>query len=476
MRIGPQLGAVLIAALPMASPVTALPFSPQGEEESALGYTREYTIQADAAWLEPGKTLAPAYVTIRQGRIARVSTRPPGPRRGPFGAIEPTILKVEGTLAPGMVDAWSRLLPADLLNDRNPLAHAEVADSLPLQRPGADAALAARVGALREQGLAAAYLAAVAGGVQRGVGSAVEFSVHDLPVAYAEGKLEFALSGDRLGAQSAARKLTAAFVDAEAWRESLDDYQEKLTKYEESLEKYHKDLDKYIEEKEKKEAEESSEQAPGRLQEESGDKDKSKEKGKAKPEDKGPKMPTRPKRPVEPRPSTVRNLILDVLDGKRGVRVVADDRSAIEAVIALHDEYDLEPVLVGGAEADLLAEELADAEIPVVLALRADPAVGGQRTLVQRYNTLIEAGVVVALASGGSDGSAAMMLTLAGELIAAGADAEQVWASLTTVPAGLCGLGQRNGRIASGHSGSMILFQGSSPFDASASFRTHKPK
>ena len=64
----------------------------------------------------------------------------------------------------------------------------------------------------------------------------------------------------------------------------------------------------------------------------------------------------------------------------------------------------------------------------------------------------------------------------AGELIAAGADVDEVWAALTTIPARLLGLSKRAGRLVDGATASVILFEGSSPFDASATFRSHIPK
>lgn len=82
----------------------------------------------------------------------------------------------------------------------------------------------------------------------------------------------------------------------------------------------------------------------------------------------------------------------------------------------------------------------------------------------------------MALASGGGESEQSLLLARAGELIAAGENPSEVWAALTEVPASLLGLDEEFGRIGPGRSASMILFQGNSPFDASASMKAHKPR
>ena len=69
-----------------------------------------------------------------------------------------------------------------------------------------------------------------------------------------------------------------------------------------------------------------------------------------------------------------------------------------------------------------------------------------------------------------------MLLTLAGELVAAGVDQDEVWRALTSTPANLLGLSGQAGALQRGASGSMILFGGAHPFDASGVFRSHQPK
>ncbi|MHC4838073.1 MAG: amidohydrolase family protein, partial [Planctomycetota bacterium] len=140
-------------------------------------------------------------------------------------------------------------------------------------------------------------------------------------------------------------------------------------------------------------------------------------------------------------------------------------------------EFGFEMVLLGGYDADRLAEELAAAEVAVVLPVMPDHhgPEHQRRHLSDRFSRLHEAGVEVALASGGVEGAELLLLARAGELVAAGVDQDAVWASLTTVPARILGL-DAYGALGTGRSATMILFGGSSPFDASAPFKAHKPR
>ena len=185
-------------------------------------------------------------------------------------------------------------------------------------------------------------------------------------------------------------------------------------------------------------------------------------------------MPKRPKEPSSPRSETARDDILAVMDGKMAVRLEASTVSAIHAGLELQKEMGFSMVLVGGTHAHHFADELAHADVPLILSLgRMGNPDFPTETLLSRWNILKGAGVEVALASGRSG---ADLLLAGGKLIAAGANEKDVWHALTTIPAKILGIDQKFGSIGSGQSGSMILFEGSSPFDVSAPFRAHKPR
>jgi len=432
------------------------------------GYTRTYVIQADGAWVAPGIRIEPAFVKVSAGKIVWVSaTDLRQERTNMLGktSIDP-LIKVSGYLAPGMVDAWTTMVPAGYSQDPHAAATQQLQDSLPMQVANEDGLLVAQVLAARQAGVAAVFLSAARDGWRRGVGTAADFSSLDLPQARGEGALEFAVGaqGNRgLERTYMIEELEAAFREAADWRGSWDDFDESLEKYGKDLEKYEESLTKYI--AEKKKFDEEAKKAGAQAQD-----------GEAK-ESKEPTAPKRPKYPTEPQVTAARDLILGALDGKYQVRIHADTASDIKRVIALKEKHGIHLLLVGGSSADLLADELRLAEIPVILPLGDDlhaaPAV--ERSLAKRYTTLVDGGVEVALASGGAEGLHMLMIIRAGELVAAGCDKNKVWDSLTVIPARLLGLNDY-GTLHRGKSATMILFEGTSPFDASAPMKTHKPK
>ena len=74
------------AASAPPSPLVAI--SPQAdgaEVDKDHGYRRQYTIHADHAWLPDGRVLSPAYVTLSNGVIARISSRAPQEQKNLFG-------------------------------------------------------------------------------------------------------------------------------------------------------------------------------------------------------------------------------------------------------------------------------------------------------------------------------------------------------------------------------------------------------
>lgn len=426
------------------------------------GYERSYVIHADGAWISPSKHISPAFVMVEKGRIQWVAetNRAEQARGGLLQAKPPAVIRVEGTLAPGIVDAWCAIGPGDLRRERREQPLRRVTECLPIQRAGEDVELIAQILAARESGIAAAYLASGSGALRSGVGSAVSFSGYDLPVAKGIQALDCAV-GTAISSTStySATELLDAFDEAKAWRESLDEHREKLEQYDKDLAEYRKKFDEFVKKKDEAEAKGAKEG----------------EKGK---EEKAPEPPKRPTRPREPRPSAARDLLLEALDGKLAVRVEADDAGDVRRLLRLRTEHGVDLVILGGWWADLVAKELADAEVPVILAALPDHHAERfpERSLVARWRVLRAAGVTVALASGGGEGAQSLLLARAGELVAAGEDPAEVWAALTTVPAELLGIEKEFGTLGNGRSASMVLFGGSSPFDASAPFKAHKPR
>lgn len=436
------------------------------------GYERSYVIHADAAWVSPTERIEPAFVMVDKGRIQWIArtNRAEQQRGGLLQGKPPAVIRVEGTLAPGIVDAWCTLGASDLRGERREQPLRRVAETLPLQRAGEDVGLIGQILAAREAGIAAAYFASGSGALRSGVGTAAGFSGFDLPVAKGREALDCAVgSAVSPTATWTAGELLDAFDEAEAWRDSLDDHQEAMEKYAKDLEEYRKKFDEFVKKKEEDEA--KAEKA----EKEGGGNGGGEANGK---QEKPPEPPKRPARPKEPKPSAARDLLLQAIDGELALRVEADDAEDIRRLLRLRRELGVDLVILGGWWADQCARELAEAEVPVVLAALPDHHAQRfpDRSLVARWRALRAAGATVALASGGGEGAQALLLARAGELVAAGEDAAEVWAALTTVPAEILGLDKEYGALGNGRSASMILFSGSSPFDASAPFKAHKPR
>jgi hypothetical protein len=145
---------------------------------------------------------------------------------------------------------------------------------------------------------------------------------------------------------------------------------------------------------------------------------------------------------------------------KKGRAVFSVDRAAdIRQLIAFATRNGIKPVIAGGAQAWMVADELARADVPVVLnpldnlpwsfdhiGARLDNAVRLQR-----------AGVRIAFASGDIH-NARKIRQLAGNAVAHGLSWDDALAAITAAPAEIFGLGARRGRVAVGQAADLVLW------------------
>ncbi len=155
-----------------------------------------------------------------------------------------------------------------------------------------------------------------------------------------------------------------------------------------------------------------------------------------------------------------REALIPYLAGGRTVFYV--DRAAdIRQLIAFATRNAMRPVIVGGAEAWVVAEELVRAAVPVILnpldnlpwsfdqiGARLDNAVRLQR-----------AGVRIAFSSGDIH-NARKIRQLAGNAVAHGLPWDEALAAVTATPAEIFGLGAKRGRIAVGQAADLVLWDG----------------
>ncbi len=149
-----------------------------------------------------------------------------------------------------------------------------------------------------------------------------------------------------------------------------------------------------------------------------------------------------------------------VLRGDLPLVVQADRASDIEALLRFADEQEIRLVLRSGAEAWLMADELAAAEVPVIL----DPMLYGPRTFDQlraradNAALLHAAGVEVMFTTGSAHNSRELR-HLAGNAVREGLPHEAALDAITAAPARVFGVEDR-GTIEVGRVANLVLWDG----------------
>lgn len=156
-----------------------------------------------------------------------------------------------------------------------------------------------------------------------------------------------------------------------------------------------------------------------------------------------------------------------VLDGRIPMIIEAEKSSDIQAAMKLAKDYGFKMILAGGAEAWMVADELATARIPVLTgAMNNIPesfATLGQRQ--ENAGLLSKAGVQVSVIgnAGGGDEDAFNVRNVrfeAGNAVAYGMDWNAALRSITLTPAETFGVADRVGSLAPGRSADVVIWSG----------------
>ncbi len=149
-----------------------------------------------------------------------------------------------------------------------------------------------------------------------------------------------------------------------------------------------------------------------------------------------------------------------VLDGKLPLVVDVERASDIEAALRLSDDFGLRLIIQGGAEAWLVADKLAAANVPVLLdPLQNMPSSFEQiASTLQNAAALNAAGVVIAFAQGESH-NARNVKQAAGIAVANGLPWSAALEALTVNPAKIFGV-ENYGRLVAGQDADVVIWDG----------------
>ncbi|MCI4643793.1 MAG: amidohydrolase family protein [Hyphomonadaceae bacterium] len=149
--------------------------------------------------------------------------------------------------------------------------------------------------------------------------------------------------------------------------------------------------------------------------------------------------------------------------GRQLILVEAHRASDIARLIDLaRTAPELNMAIVGGDEAWMVAEDLAESKIPVILDPFQNLPASFQQLGASQENAarLIEAGVVTAFAHLADDGhQARLVLQSAGNAVANGVDHDDALAAITVAPAAIFGL-ENLGTIAPGAIADLVVWDG----------------
>jgi len=147
-----------------------------------------------------------------------------------------------------------------------------------------------------------------------------------------------------------------------------------------------------------------------------------------------------------------------------GGRVVfhVDRAVDIRRTLAFAKSHGIKPVIAGGAEAWVVADELKRADVPVLLDALANLPQGFDTIGARLDNAALlhRAGVRVAFTQFGESHNARKVRQLAGNAVAHGLPADAALAGLTSIPAQIFGIAADHGQIARGQIADVVLWSG----------------
>ncbi len=156
--------------------------------------------------------------------------------------------------------------------------------------------------------------------------------------------------------------------------------------------------------------------------------------------------------------------LVPVIEGEVPMVVNASRAADLMSLVGLKERFaDLDLVILGGAEAWMVADELAAAAIPVILDPTANlpssfEALG---STLENAARLEAAGVTIALTSGGGPGhNSRLIAQAAGIAVAHGLDWDAAFAAITINPARIFGVDGQLGSLEAGKLADVVIWDG----------------
>ncbi|MBL4940653.1 MAG: amidohydrolase family protein [Colwellia sp.] len=165
-------------------------------------------------------------------------------------------------------------------------------------------------------------------------------------------------------------------------------------------------------------------------------------------------------------PKRDEQVINALLAGEKPLLAYADRASDLLALLALKKKYGIDLVLVGASDAVLIANEIADAKVPVILSSIANlpTSFDSLHASLTNMATLAKAGVKVILAPKGGSHNLNQLRFDAGIAVANGLPRADAFSALTANVADVFKL--NSGRIAVGKNADLVLWS-ADPFELS---------
>ena len=431
------------AALAMlAAPLGALS-APQGaldRQEAASVQEGLVLIKAEKAYISPSDVRTGISILVQDGRIT---------------AIGPDLSKPDGAqeiagrvVCAAFCDPWSAFgIDPEAIDDQRTTADTLATDALD---PYLDDALrrellAAGVVLLRLQAGVTSRVSGL-GAFVRNTSTDDATILGDCCVAATIGITRGGRGSDPFDRVSEVDRLVDQIADGEKYAQDLAEYKTKLAEWEKAIAKKEKELEEGFK-KAKKDREKEEQEA----------KDKAKEfKEKSYKED---------KRPTPPRYDAEKEVMARVADGEVPLVVEVHRAAELRALLDGTERFpSLRMIIAGGSEAQVVADELSERRIPVLVR----PVPLGEPT-ADEYRAhdlglaghLAHAGVEVLLGSGGRNARASRDLPLYAALaVGHGLDREQALEALTIGAARALDVGDRVGTLELGKQADLLVLDG----------------